>query len=180
MGPWLGFAACLFPFHSFHVLLILFYVTIAGQPIAISWAHTSPICSTANAFFHGDVRTGDTVAWPTNLGWTMVPWLVFHSLFLPNLQVIVVHVQCCRPTQSNSVDPHNPYPQRGKRVLSPRRQDRGHSGMAHQPWLDDGTLASLCCPSESGLDSPLSGVTLGKALWGVHSDCWGVHAGLGA
>lgn len=27
-----------------------------------------------------DIRKGDFVAWPTNLGWTMGPWLVYASL----------------------------------------------------------------------------------------------------
>ena len=52
----------------------------AGQPKAIPWTHTTPIRSAANAFFHQDVREGDTVAWPTNLGWMMGPWLVFAAL----------------------------------------------------------------------------------------------------
>ena len=52
----------------------------AGQPKAIPWTHTTPIRCAANAFFHQDVRQGDTVAWPTNLGWMMGPWLVFAAL----------------------------------------------------------------------------------------------------
>lgn len=27
-----------------------------------------------------DIRKGDVVAWPTNLGWMMGPWLVYASL----------------------------------------------------------------------------------------------------
>ena len=27
-----------------------------------------------------DIRRGDIVAWPTNLGWMMGPWLVYASL----------------------------------------------------------------------------------------------------
>ena len=52
----------------------------AGQPKAIPWTHTTPIRSAANAYFHQDIRKGDTVAWPTNLGWMMGPWLVFAAL----------------------------------------------------------------------------------------------------
>lgn len=51
-----------------------------GKPKAILWTHTTPIRSAADAFFHQDVRKGDTVAWPTNLGWMMGPWLVFAAL----------------------------------------------------------------------------------------------------
>ena len=40
----------------------------------------TPIRCAANAFFHHDIREGDTVAWPTNLGWMMGPWLVFAAL----------------------------------------------------------------------------------------------------
>lgn len=28
-----------------------------------------------------DIRKGDVVSWPTNLGWMMGPWLVYASLF---------------------------------------------------------------------------------------------------
>ncbi|DBA69755.1 TPA: hypothetical protein ACH3X2_012479 [Trebouxia sp. C0005] len=59
---------------------ILFSSGTTGQPKAIPWTHTTPIRSAANAFFHQDVREGDTVAWPTNLGWMMGPWLVFAAL----------------------------------------------------------------------------------------------------
>jgi acetyl-CoA synthetase len=30
--------------------------------------------------YHQDIRHGDVVAWPTNLGWMMGPWLIFASL----------------------------------------------------------------------------------------------------
>lgn len=40
----------------------------------------TPIRCAANAFFHHDIREGDVVAWPTNLGWMMGPWLVFAAL----------------------------------------------------------------------------------------------------
>jgi acetyl-CoA synthetase len=33
-----------------------------------------------DAFFHLDVTATDTVAWPTNLGWMMGPWLIYASL----------------------------------------------------------------------------------------------------
>ena len=34
----------------------------------------------AEAWAHQDVRQGDAVAWPTNLGWMMGPWLVYAAL----------------------------------------------------------------------------------------------------
>ena len=30
--------------------------------------------------FHQDIGSGDTVAWPTNIGWMMGPWLIYASL----------------------------------------------------------------------------------------------------
>ena len=33
-----------------------------------------------DAFFHHDIKEEDVVAWPTNLGWMMGPWLIFASL----------------------------------------------------------------------------------------------------
>ncbi|VAI17801.1 unnamed protein product [Triticum turgidum subsp. durum] len=34
----------------------------------------------ADGWCHMDIRKGDVVAWPTNLGWMMGPWLVYASL----------------------------------------------------------------------------------------------------
>ena len=50
---------------------------LAGEPKAIPWSHTTPLRCAANAFFHQDVRRGDVVCWPTNMGWMLGPWLVF-------------------------------------------------------------------------------------------------------
>ena len=33
-----------------------------------------------DAWAQQDVRRGDTVAWPTNLGWMMGPWLLYAAL----------------------------------------------------------------------------------------------------
>ena len=40
----------------------------------------TPIRCGADAWAHQDVRPGDTVAWPTNLGWMMGPWLLYAAL----------------------------------------------------------------------------------------------------
>ena len=37
----------------------------------------------ADAFFHQDVRQGDVLCWPTNMGWMMGPWLVYAGGHLP-------------------------------------------------------------------------------------------------
>ena len=40
----------------------------------------TPIRCGADAWAHQDVRRGDMVAWPTNLGWMMGPWLLYAAL----------------------------------------------------------------------------------------------------
>jgi len=50
---------------------------VTGEPKAIPWTHTTPLRCGADAFFHQDVRPGDVLCWPTNMGWMMGPWLVY-------------------------------------------------------------------------------------------------------
>ena len=59
---------------------ILFSSGTTGEPKAIPWNQTTPIKCAADGHFHQDIRPGDMVAWPTNLGWMMGPWLIFASL----------------------------------------------------------------------------------------------------
>jgi acetyl-CoA synthetase len=59
---------------------ILFSSGTTGTPKAIPWTHTTPIKSASDGYYHQDIQEGDVVAWPTNLGWMMGPWLVFASL----------------------------------------------------------------------------------------------------
>ena len=59
---------------------VLFSSGTTGDPKAIPWDQTMPIKCAADGFFHHDIRTGDVVCWPTNLGWMMGPWLIFASL----------------------------------------------------------------------------------------------------
>ncbi|XP_010424243.1 PREDICTED: probable acyl-activating enzyme 17, peroxisomal, partial [Camelina sativa] len=59
---------------------ILFSSGTTGEPKAIPWTNISPLKSAADAWCHLDVRRGDVIAWPTNLGWMMGPWLVYASL----------------------------------------------------------------------------------------------------
>lgn len=51
-----------------------------GEPKAIPWTNISPLKSAADAWCHLDVQRSDVIAWPTNLGWMMGPWLVYASL----------------------------------------------------------------------------------------------------
>ncbi|MEE2828606.1 MAG: AMP-binding protein [Myxococcota bacterium] len=59
---------------------ILFSSGTTGEPKAIPWTHITPIKAAADGWGHHDIRTGDVVAWPTNLGWMMGPWLIYASL----------------------------------------------------------------------------------------------------
>ncbi len=59
---------------------ILFSSGTTGEPKAIAWDHTTAIKAAADGFFHHDIHPGDVVAWPTNLGWMMGPWLVFATM----------------------------------------------------------------------------------------------------
>jgi len=59
---------------------ILFSSGTTGEPKAIPWNHTTPIKCAADAWLHHNVKQGDVLAWPTNLGWMMGPWLISAAL----------------------------------------------------------------------------------------------------
>ncbi len=59
---------------------VLFSSGTTGDPKAIPWTHVTPIKAAADGWAHHDIRPGDVVAWPTNLGWMMGPWLIYASL----------------------------------------------------------------------------------------------------
>jgi acetyl-CoA synthetase len=59
---------------------ILFSSGTTGDPKAIPWTHLTPIKSAMDAYYHQDIRRGDVVCWPTNIGWMMGPWLIYASL----------------------------------------------------------------------------------------------------
>ncbi|MEN8234442.1 MAG: AMP-binding protein [Actinomycetota bacterium] len=59
---------------------ILFSSGTTGEPKAIPWTHLTPIKSAMDGHYHHDVRAGDVVAWPTNLGWMLGPWLIYVAL----------------------------------------------------------------------------------------------------
>ncbi len=61
-------------------MTILFSSGTTGSPKAIHWNHTTAIKSAADGYYHHDIQSGDVVAWPTNLGWMMGPWLIFATL----------------------------------------------------------------------------------------------------
>lgn len=59
---------------------VLFSSGTTGDPKAIPWTHTTPIKCAADAHLHHDIHSDDVLAWPTNLGWMMGPWLIYASL----------------------------------------------------------------------------------------------------
>lgn len=56
---------------------LLFSSGTTGTPKVIPWNHTTPIKAASDAYFHHNIQTQDIIAWPTNLGWMMGPWLIF-------------------------------------------------------------------------------------------------------
>jgi acetyl-CoA synthetase len=59
---------------------ILFSSGTTGEPKAIPWTQLAPIKAAVDGALHLDVQPGDVIAWPTNLGWMMGPWLIYASL----------------------------------------------------------------------------------------------------
>lgn len=59
---------------------ILFSSGTTGEPKAIPWTQTTPLKCAMDGYLHHDIHHGDVVAWPTNLGWMMGPWLIYASL----------------------------------------------------------------------------------------------------
>jgi acetyl-CoA synthetase len=63
-----------------HICNILFSSGTTGEPKVIPWFHSTPIKCAVDGFLHQDIHCGDVVAWPTNLGWMMGPWLLFQLI----------------------------------------------------------------------------------------------------
>jgi len=59
---------------------ILFSSGTTGTPKMIPWTHTTPIKCGMDGRYHQDIGQGDVVAWPTNIGWMMGPWLIYATL----------------------------------------------------------------------------------------------------
>ncbi len=68
---------------------ILFSSGTTGEPKAIPWTQTVPVKCASDGMWHHDIRPGDVVAWPTNIGWMMGPWLIFAALM--NRATIALH-----------------------------------------------------------------------------------------
>ena len=59
---------------------VLFSSGTTGTPKAIPWTNLTPLKSAMDGRFHQDIHPHDVVAWPTNVGWMMGPWLIFATL----------------------------------------------------------------------------------------------------
>jgi acetyl-CoA synthetase len=59
---------------------VLFSSGTTGDPKAIPWTHLTSIKAAMDGHFHQDIRTSDVLAWPTNIGWMMGPWLIYATL----------------------------------------------------------------------------------------------------
>jgi acetyl-CoA synthetase len=73
---------------------ILFSSGTTGDPKAIPWIHTTPIKCASDAYLHQNIQPGDVLAWPTNLGWMMGPWLIFAALI--NKATIAIYPDVAR------------------------------------------------------------------------------------
>jgi acetyl-CoA synthetase len=64
----------------YRTINILFSSGTTGEPKAIPWTHVTPLKSAMDGHYHQDIHPDDVVAWPTNIGWMMGPWLIYASL----------------------------------------------------------------------------------------------------
>ncbi len=86
---------------------ILFSSGTTGEPKAIPWTHSTPVKCAMDGYMHHNIRKGDIVAWPSNLGWMMGPWLIFAGLI--NRATIALYVgsptsrEFCRFVQDTRV-----------------------------------------------------------------------------
>jgi acetyl-CoA synthetase len=78
LGPRAAFSAA--PRRPHDPTNVLFSSGTTGDPKAIPWTQTTPLKCAADGLLHHDIRPGDVVAWPTNLGWMMGPWLIYAGL----------------------------------------------------------------------------------------------------
>ena len=68
------------PLHPDAYTNILFSSGTTGEPKAIPWTQTTPLKCAVDGHLHHDIHPQEVVAWPTNLGWMMGPWLIYASL----------------------------------------------------------------------------------------------------
>jgi acetyl-CoA synthetase len=73
----------------YDVTNILFSSGTTGTPKMIPWSHLTPLKCGMDGRLHQDIGTDDVVAWPTNIGWMMGPWLIYAALL--NRAAIALH-----------------------------------------------------------------------------------------
>lgn len=59
---------------------LLFSSGTTGEPKCIPWTHATPLRCAVDCWANLDVRRGDTLAWPTSLGWMMGAFSIFGAL----------------------------------------------------------------------------------------------------
>jgi len=59
---------------------LLFSSGTTGDPKAVPWTHLTPLKCAMDGRYHQDIHPGDVIAWPTNIGWMMGPWLIYAAL----------------------------------------------------------------------------------------------------
>ncbi|KAF4390239.1 hypothetical protein F8388_019894 [Cannabis sativa] len=69
------YSPCYQPVDS--LINILFSSGTTGEPKAIPWTHLSPMRCSSDFWAYLDIKVGDVVCWPTNLGWAMGPFILF-------------------------------------------------------------------------------------------------------
>ena len=69
-----------FPCDSMDPCNILFSSGTTGEPKAVVWSHSTPIKCGIDGYYHQDITSVDRIAWPTNIGWMMDPWLLFQRI----------------------------------------------------------------------------------------------------
>jgi acetyl-CoA synthetase len=72
-----------------HICNVLFSSGTTGEPKPIPWFHSTPVKCAVDAYYHTDVRPGEVVAWPTNIGWMMGPWLIYQLINRATLALYV-------------------------------------------------------------------------------------------
>ncbi len=66
--------------HPDDLINVLFSSGTTSTPKAIGWTHLTPLKCAMDGHLHQDIHPDDVVAWPTNIGWMMGPWLIFATL----------------------------------------------------------------------------------------------------
>jgi len=59
---------------------VLFSSGTTGTPKAIPWTRLTPFKCASDGHLYHDLRPTDVLAWPTNIGWMMGPWLIYAGL----------------------------------------------------------------------------------------------------